>query len=314
MCKMSVIVITYNQSPQSIFQTLNSIVCQNFDDFEVIISDDGSKVTHSEAIGEYLDNSDFRNYRIITRDNNVGTVKNILEAMLSASGEFVKCIGAGDLLYSPNTLNEIYDFCKQNRVTLGFGLIKAYSLNNGELSIQPFHAPRNTEVYRKESNSSEKLEQLLINDDWLPGSGLFYQKDSLIDLFTILSNDFKVKYCEDLVVPLVLFEGNIDYLDKYILWYEWGVGISNDGSSAARERMYKDHSNYFVHLAYQYPKNSIVKRAKNRFVLKRFVMLHTPLGNILNRFRSTQYLDESKSEYIGNSAEEQFLLSSLCLD
>lgn len=313
MRKMSVVVTTYNQSYCSIVQTLNSIVNQSFENFEIIIADDCSEENQEDAARKYFSEVGFNDYRIIINKKNVGTVKNILGAARAADGEFVKFIGAGDLLYSSDTLLKMYDFCISNQISLAFGKLKTFSRAENGVTIQPFHAPSNPELYVGIQNKKEILKQMLIKGDWLPGGGLFFRREYLVKYLAKLANDYHVKYCEDLVSPLVALNDRIDYLDEYVLWYEWGVGISNDGTVSAKRKMYEDHSNFFSRLKQQYAESPIVSKAYSKFKLKRFVMLRTPLSNMLSWFKSKKYLEKPNSQRNKNTLDQEFLSKNLGL-
>lgn len=308
MHKMSIVVTTYNQSNQSIIQTLNSLVAQDLDSFEIIVADDCSKESPKEAIEAYFKKKGFVDYKIIINKKNLGTVKNFLGAIKISDGEYVKGIGAGDLLYSSETLRKIYGFSKQNEINLAFGKIETFSHGNGEVATRPFNAPRNPAIYCGDQDREQILKQMLVNGDWLPGGALFFQREYSIDYLTLLADEYRIKYCEDLVSALIAFNDRIEYFDEYLMWYEWGVGISNDGSISSKRRMYDDHGSFFLKLSQQYPDDVLVRKACRRFRLKRFVMLNTPLSGVLSRFKSKQYLDGPKNR----TPERKFLLA--CLD
>jgi len=310
---ISVVVTTYNQPYTGIFHTLDSIVKQAFEGFEIIVADDCSKESPKEVLEEYFSNVGFSDYKIVINSSNVGTVRNILGVHGVADGEFIKVIGAGDMLYSSDTLRKIYEFSRSRKTNFAFGKIKAFSLEGADITIQPFNAPLKTELYITPQNREAILAQQLIGGDWIPGASLFYRRDYLEDYLSALAVDYQVRYCEDLVSPLVAFEDAIDYFDEYILWYEWGVGISNNGSVAARKKMYKDHSNFFSELSRRYRNNGIVTKAYRRFKVKRFVMLHTPLYRLLGRFKSAQYLKGQENQSGDLDSGKAFLLTNLDL-
>lgn len=290
MCKISVLVTTYNQPIQGIFATLNSVLGQDFDDFEIVIADDCSSDSPKLDLMRYFKERSFDRYKLVMNQENLGTVLNIVEGMKVAEGEFVKDIGAGDLLFERSTLAKIYDFAKKENANLGFGRIMTYSGQGGALSVNRFNAPSNPLEYGKDSDSGKLAEHQLVSADWIPGGSLFFRRDFLIEYLMRLSTDYGVRYCEDLVSPLVSFEEPILFLDEYLLWYEWGVGISNSGSAGAKNRMYTDHGNFFDGLARDYPESIAIRKAKRRFKVKRFLALKTPLYALARIVGSVHYL------------------------
>jgi glycosyltransferase involved in cell wall biosynthesis len=284
---------------------------QDFDSFEVIVSDDCSQENPRERVEDYFLRNGFKHYRIVVHDTNLGTVKNCLEAIRNAQGEYIKWIGAGDLLYSSDTLTKIYEFSHKNAIDYAFGRIKTFSRHNDEVVVRSFDAPTKPEQYLGHQDKQLILTQLLLRSDWIPGGSLFFRREYLIGSLDTLANDCGVCYCEDLVSVLVAFFGRIDFFDEHLLWYEWGVGISSSGSKAQRKRMYTDHTNFFTHLKKLNPSSSLVKKAFRRFMIKRFVMLYTPFAEVFRRIKASQY---RISESAQSLSEQDFLRRNLWHD
>jgi len=309
---ISVVVTTYNQSYTDIVRTLNSIVNQEFDDFEIIVTDDCSNENPQRELESYFSQIGFSDYKIIVNSNNVGTVKNICGALELADGEYVKVIGAGDMLYSSDTLRKICEFSHAHGIRLAFGKVKTYSLEGENLTIRPFNAPSKPEMYIPPQNRGAIIERQLLWADWIPAGSLFFNREYIKNYFSLLATDYQVKYCEDFVATLVALTDTIDYFDENVYWYEWGVGVSNSGSVATRKRMYSDHNNFYCGLRRNY-RDHIVTKAYCLFRIKRFIMLHTPLHTLFTVHKSAQYLRVSKDQNESFPQGNDFLLLSLDL-
>jgi len=296
MYRISVVVTTYNQSYTDISRTLNSIVNQKFDHFEIIVTDDSSKKNPTQALEQYFAEVGFPNYQIIVNSSNVGTVKNILGALEIATGDYVKVLGAGDMMYASDTLQKIDTFSRAHDIRLAFGKLKTYSIEDDRPVIRSFNAPSKPEMYIFPQNREAVIEQQLVWGDWIPAGSLFFKRDYITNYFSLLATDYRVRYCEDFVSTLVALTDTIDYFDEYLYWYEWGVGVSNNGSASARKRMYADHSNLYSELKRRYGNDKVVAKAYRLFRIKRFLMLHTPLSGLLTRFKTAQYLKVPKSQ------------------
>ena len=103
--KVSVIVPVYN-AEEYIGATLDSIINQDFNSYEIIVVDDGSTDQSPEIISEKLTKST-ANYRIIRQDNaGVSSARN--RGMQEATGEYLVFIDADDYV-TGNHLSELYN-------------------------------------------------------------------------------------------------------------------------------------------------------------------------------------------------------------
>lgn len=96
---VTVCVISYN-SCETIIETLESIKKQTYANIELIVSDDNSKDGTVSVINEWckVNGDRFVAYKILTVDKNTGVTGNCNRAVKNASGEFIKDIGADDIL------------------------------------------------------------------------------------------------------------------------------------------------------------------------------------------------------------------------
>ena len=103
--KVSVIVPVFNQEPY-ICDTLNSIINQDFEDYEIIVIDDGSKDKSLEIIHETLDASDIPNTIIHHKNHGVSYSRN--KGIDTASGDIIVFVDGDDII-SPNHLKNLYN-------------------------------------------------------------------------------------------------------------------------------------------------------------------------------------------------------------
>lgn len=102
----SVIILHYCQ-PQYLKGAIDSVLMQNYPSVELILADDGSDNLNRQEITEYIQihkRSNIKNVICRFNDNNIGTIKNINEAVKASSGEYVLFFAADDVLYSDNVL------------------------------------------------------------------------------------------------------------------------------------------------------------------------------------------------------------------
>lgn len=103
--KVSVIVPVYNLS-QYIGSTLDSIINQDFNSFELIVVDDGSTDDSLEIINEKLSKS-LISYNVIHQENSgVSSARN--RGIREANGEYIVFVDGDDYI-TGNHLSELYN-------------------------------------------------------------------------------------------------------------------------------------------------------------------------------------------------------------
>ena len=92
----------YNTDFTSLKRAIDSVLNQDFQDFELIIIDDGSKGNHREALMQYVDQHEDK--IIYIRHSNRGQAESINCGVLNSVGEFITIID-GDDEYKPAHLS-----------------------------------------------------------------------------------------------------------------------------------------------------------------------------------------------------------------
>lgn len=100
-CKVSICIPTYNYG-NYIAETIESVLAQNFTDFELLIIDDCSSDQTVQIVEPYA-KQDSR-IRFIVNTVNLGMVENWNSCLEQAKGEYIKFVFGDDLLASPNAL------------------------------------------------------------------------------------------------------------------------------------------------------------------------------------------------------------------
>lgn len=115
--EVSICIPTYNYA-EFIGEALDSILMQDFQDYEVIIVDDCSTDDTLSILADHAAMSDSR-FRLVTNTTNMGMVENWNHCMRLAQGEFIKFLFADDFFVEPDALTLLVSLFKNNRsVTL----------------------------------------------------------------------------------------------------------------------------------------------------------------------------------------------------
>jgi alpha-1,3-rhamnosyltransferase len=103
---VSVIIITYDDA-KYLETTLESVKAQDYENIEIIVSDDGSKDDTVVIAKKWLDanKNHFSNTQLLSVDNNTGVTGNYQRAEKAAKGVWLKTIGGDDILY-PSCISE----------------------------------------------------------------------------------------------------------------------------------------------------------------------------------------------------------------
>jgi glycosyltransferase involved in cell wall biosynthesis len=113
--KFSIIIPTYNRA-SLIAKTLHSVLNQSFEDFEVIVVDDGSTDNTESVVADFISDK-VRYFRIPNGER--AKARNF--GVRKAQGDFITFLDSDDLLM-PHCLQEANDFLQKNPQAVFFSL------------------------------------------------------------------------------------------------------------------------------------------------------------------------------------------------
>src|SRR5688572_6037089 len=110
--KVSICIPAYKNA-SALAKCLNSILCQSFSDFEIIITDD----TRDDTIKNLVQNIDFGNKKFIYKHNPVqlGSPENWNAAIKLAGGEYIKVLHHDDWFTDEHSLKVFVDLLENNK-------------------------------------------------------------------------------------------------------------------------------------------------------------------------------------------------------
>lgn len=135
--KISVLMAVYNTDPKYIKRALNSILNQDFQDFEIIIVDDGSNKITSNFLVKYASKNE--NKIVYLRHSNRGQSISINRGVLNSVGEYITILDSDDE-YKPNHLSsclreiENYDLIASSTETITDSIDDFYVPDKNDLS------------------------------------------------------------------------------------------------------------------------------------------------------------------------------------
>jgi glycosyltransferase involved in cell wall biosynthesis len=113
--RISVLIPCYQQA-RFLAEALDSVLCQDFHDLEVIASDDASPDNTFPILQDYAQRDS--RIRIFRQPSNLGMVKNWNFCLNQASGEAVKLMGGDDRLNRPDCLSRQWQSLQTSGVAL----------------------------------------------------------------------------------------------------------------------------------------------------------------------------------------------------
>lgn len=102
--KFTIVLLHYNQM-EYIYEALDSIIDQSYDNIELIISDDCSKKFDKAKIEKYIKKStNIKDIKFVINEKNIGTVKTLNRCVKIATGKYLLFFAADDKLYNKNVI------------------------------------------------------------------------------------------------------------------------------------------------------------------------------------------------------------------
>ena len=108
---ISIIILSY-KNYHYIYEALDSVLCQDYPNIEIVISNDGSDDFDKKAVEKYLKinrKNNIKNIIVNNNPKNIGTVKNINIAINLSKGEYIIMFAADDAMYDCRVMSQLSD-------------------------------------------------------------------------------------------------------------------------------------------------------------------------------------------------------------
>ncbi|MFG6326301.1 MAG: glycosyltransferase [Lachnospiraceae bacterium] len=225
---VSVIILSYRNT-QGIYETLESVLSQKYDNIELIISDDGTPGFSEELhnIEDYIEakkNSNIKNTVINAIEVNGGTVKNINSAIKKARGKYIKILSSEDRFSNSDALDKYVEYMENTKGVIAFGKMRGVT-REGEYKYELLSCESDYKLLK--SYTIEDTRNRLFKRNFLPAPAWIadrrlFEENGLFPEDTRLIEDYP--YWLYLSMKGVKF----DYIDEVLIDYRLS-GVSSGG-------------------------------------------------------------------------------------
>lgn len=216
----SILIPVYNVE-KYLRKCLDSVVQQTFQDYEVILIDDGSTDESGSICEEYK-----AKYgdciRVLHRENE-GLLSARRQAFSMAQGKYCVCCDADDFL-GGDALLQLARIIESEEPDMV--IYNAYLYQNDQQKIFYQH------IFEEGFVANEAVMDMLLLTYKINGMCLKAVKTAIVDKDRDYSTLYRYKYGEDLLqsIPLVLQSSKIYYLDRELYNYRQGSGMMSEGN------------------------------------------------------------------------------------
>lgn len=208
---VSICIPTYNTPLKTFEKCLYSILAQDFENFEVIISDDSSNENIKNFISKILD----VRIKYYHNEPSFGVPKNWNEAIKKAQGQFVKVMHHDDMFFEKSALSKMVMMMQNTGCNIGF-------TRSVDIYFSPYrYTIRRTKKYInkiKEDCCCLFLRTYFSTPScciFKNNQNIFFDENTKwyvdVDLYVseILKNNSQFAYCNDELVAIIGDENNV---------------------------------------------------------------------------------------------------------
>jgi len=225
---VSIIIVSY-KNLEYIFETIDSILMQDYPNIELIISDDCSEKFDDKLYRDYVEKNNrgnISNIIVHQNDQNLGTVKNINNAIKMSNGSIIKSIAADDAFYNNSVISSLVDYIETNNSLV---VVSRIITCDADLEIiNNISCNREfDDILKPTFATGDKLRILLqlYICSFIPAPGVFYTK-KLFEKYGYFDETYRLLEDWPMWIRLVKEGCKIDICDQISVKYRTNVGIS----------------------------------------------------------------------------------------
>lgn len=234
---VSVIILTY-KTQKYLFETIKSVLEQDYPRIELIVSDDASECLDEVAVVNYIlqnKKDNIVSYQIRINENNLGTVRHANTVLKCANGEYVKFVPCGDKFFDCTSLNRLYMYAIANNALITSSVVMVCS---EDFSTNYYKHPNAIRSKMLQEYSSEELFKKLCASNFIAAISILFRKD----FFDIFNFDEKYQLLEDWPLWLQVCRSGtkIHHLNEVTMYYADGGISRKDGDAYASNALRSD--------------------------------------------------------------------------
>lgn len=226
---VSVIILSY-RNVQGIYETLDSVLSQKYENIEIVISDDGTPDFEKEipSIEKYIAARRKDNIRNIIINNikvNGGTVKNINSAIRRSGGKYIKALSAEDTFSADTALQDYVDFMERNDFKIAFAKMRGVT-PDGEYRYKLLSCE--SDYNKLKGYTVEDTKNRLFKRNFLPAPAWIIDRE-LFSRYGLFREDTRLIEDYPYWIYLSIKGVSFGYIDRVLIDYKLS-GVSSGGS------------------------------------------------------------------------------------
>ena len=262
---LSILLLSYNNL-EGIYSTLDSIFRQDYPAIELVLSDDASVDFQAKQpeIATYIEmhrNINIRNVIWISHPKNVGTVRNINEAIRASHGDFLFSISPEDELAHEKALHHLVETLENSKRDVCFGRMQGITAD-GESMDYLLSCESDYDLLK--SYTVEQTRNRLFSRNFLPAPAKLMTR-KLFEENGLYPES--IRLIEDYPYWLILTKNGVPfaYLDEVVLCYRLNGSGSGNYSKAFMADMFRIYEQFIFPYDHRFgPLQGLYNRMKRQ--------------------------------------------------
>lgn len=226
---VSVIILSY-RNIEGIYETLDSVLNQNYPKIEIVISDDGTPEFENniEKIENYIEerkSKNIKNVFINAIKINGGTVKNINSAIEKTTGKYIKVLSAEDTFSHKDAIGHYVEFMKNSNYLIAFAKMRGVT-PDGEYKYELLSCESNYELLK--GYTVEQTKNRMFKRNFLPAPAWIINRE-LFEKHGVFPEDTRLIEDYPYWIYLCMKGVQFGYIDEVLIDYKLS-GVSSAGS------------------------------------------------------------------------------------